>query len=82
MFKNMQPLRAETKKIITLSSLGLMLPASIAVGLVFGYFLDKAFGTQPWLLILFFFLGTASGIANLLKGVNKLNEQKQKDKTK
>lgn len=82
MFKNMQPLRAETKKIITLSSLGLMLPSSIAVGLIFGYFLDKAFGTRPWLLILFFFLGTASGIANLLKGLNKLNGQKQKDKTK
>jgi ATP synthase protein I len=79
MLKNIQPWRTDSKKIITLSSLGLMLPSSIAVGLVIGYFLDKAFGTQPWLLILFFFFGTASGITSLLRGLNRLNEGKEKD---
>ena len=82
MFKNKEPWIAETKKIVTLSSLGLMLPSAIAVGLVLGYFLDKAFGTQPWLLILFFFLGTASGLTSLLRGLSKLNEEKRKDRKK
>lgn len=82
MFKNEESWRAETKKIVTLSSLGLMLPSAIAVGLAFGYLLDKIFGTQPWLLILFFFLGTASGITSLIRGLNRLNEEKEKDRIK
>lgn len=48
-----------------------MLPSSIAVGLLIGYVLDKAFGTNPWLLLLFLLLGTASGIYNLLRGLNQ-----------
>jgi len=82
MLRNKQPWRAETKKIMALSSLGLMLPSSIAVGLFLGYILDKAFGTRPWMLILFFFLGTASGITNLLRGLNRLQDDKEKGETK
>ena len=62
-----------------MSSLGLMLPSSIAVGLFLGYILDKAFGTRPWMLIVFFLLGTASGIYNLLRGLIRLQEDKDKD---
>lgn len=75
-------MRAEAKKIAAWSSLGLMLPSSIAVGLVIGYLLDKAFGTRPWLLIVFFFFGTASGIINLLRGIYRLQEDKEKGETK
>ncbi len=67
---------------MALSSLGLMLPSSIAVGLFFGYILDKAFGTQPWMLIIFFILGTAGGITNLLRGLNRLQDDTEKDETK
>lgn len=72
--------RADAKKIVTVSSLGLMLPSSIAVGLVLGYILDRVFGTQPWLLILFFFFGTASGITNLLRGISRLQDDREKDR--
>jgi ATP synthase protein I len=65
------PWKVETKSITALASLGLMLPSSIAVGLLIGYVLDKAFGTRPWLLLLFLLLGTASGIYNLLRGLNR-----------
>lgn len=79
---NKQPWRAETKKILAVSSLGLMLPSSIAVGLFLGYILDKVFGTQPWMLIIFFLLGTASGLYNLLRGLNRLQDEKDKDDVK
>jgi len=79
MLRNKQPWRVETKKTMALTSLGLMLPSSIAVGLFLGYILDKVFGTQPWMLILFFFFGTASGIYNLLRGLNRLQDDKGKD---
>jgi len=62
------------QKIAMLSSLGLMLPSSIAVGLFFGYFLDKLFNTQPWLLLLFTLLGIASGFYSLIRGLNKLKD--------
>jgi ATP synthase protein I len=58
-------------KIAELSSIGLRLPSSIAIGLFMGYYLDKLFGTQPWLLLIFLLLGIASGMISLLKGIKK-----------
>ncbi len=74
-----QTWRSETKKIMAISSLGLMLPSAIAVGLLFGYILDRIFGTRPWMLITFFLFGTASGIINLLRGLNRLQNGNNKD---
>ena len=82
MLRNKQPWRAETKKIMAISSLGLMLPSSIAVGLFLGYILDKTFGTQPWMLIIFFLFGSASGIYNLLWGLNRLQDDEKREKIK
>ncbi len=59
------------RKVAAASSLALMLPSSIIVGLFFGYMLDKWLGTNPWMTLLFFFLGTASGFISLLRGLNK-----------
>ena len=63
--------RINYKKLAGLSSLGLMLPSSIAVGLFIGYYLDKLLGTRPWLLVLFFLVGTASGFYSLIRGLKK-----------
>ncbi len=79
MFKTKPSFKTDTKRIWALSSLGLMLPSSIAVGLFFGYILDKAFGTRPWMLIFFFLFGAASGIYNLLRGLNKLQDNSGRD---
>ncbi len=54
-----------------MSSLGLMLPSSIAVGLFFGYMLDKLLHTRPWMLLIFLLLGIASGFLNLIRGIRK-----------
>ncbi len=61
-------------KIAAISSLGLMLPSSIAVGLFLGYYLDKFFGTHPWLLLVFFILGIVSGFYSLIRGLNKFKD--------
>ncbi len=68
------PLKFSTRKIVELTSLVLMLPSSIAVGLFLGYFLDKLFGTQPWLLLLFTVLGIVSGFYSLLRGLSKYKD--------
>lgn len=62
------------RKIAALSSLGLMLPSAIAVGLFIGYWLDKFFGTHPWLLLGFTILGVASGLISLVRGLSKYKE--------
>ncbi len=62
------------RKVAELSSLGLMLPSSIAVGLFIGYQLDKLFDSQPWMLIIFLLLGIASGFLNLFRGLKKYSK--------
>jgi len=62
------------RKTLELTSIGLTLPSSIAIGLFLGYYLDKWFGTKPWLLIIFLLFGIASGIISLIRGVNKYKE--------
>ncbi len=61
----------EVKKVAEVSSLGLVLPSSIAIGLFMGYFLDKLLGTHPWLLIIFLLFGVASGFYSLIRGLYK-----------
>jgi ATP synthase protein I len=41
--------------------------AGLAVGAGIGHLLDRVFGTSPWLLVVFFFLGAASGMLNVYR---------------
>jgi ATP synthase protein I len=58
---------APYKHVADYSSVGIMFPASITVGLAMGYFLDKAFDTEPYLLITFTLYGIGAGFWNLFK---------------
>jgi ATP synthase protein I len=72
---NKQPSKTNYRKIAAISSLGLMLPSSIIIGLFLGYYLDKFFGTHPWLLLVFFILGAVSGFYSLLRGLSKFKDE-------
>ncbi len=74
MLKKKTSQRTNYKKVAAVSSLALLLPSSIIVGLFFGYMLDKWLNTSPWMTLLFFFLGTASGFISLLRGLNKYKD--------
>ena len=39
-------------------------------GFLIGFVLDKFFGTKPWLMLLFMFLGFAVGVRNVLRIAN------------
>jgi len=41
--------------------------AAVLVGAAIGFGLDHVFGTRPWLSIVFFFLGVASGVWNVIR---------------
>ena len=47
--------------------LGTELVAAVAVGTIIGFILDNWFGTKPWFIITFFFLGVIAGIYNVIK---------------
>ena len=55
--------------------LGTELIAAVAVGTIIGFILDSWFGTKPWLIIIFFFLGTTAGILNVIKTANKMQKE-------
>ena len=54
--------------------LGTELVAAVVVGTIIGFILDSWFDTKPWLIIIFFFLGTAAGILNVIKTANKMQK--------
>jgi len=68
------------RKFADLFSLGLVLPSSIAIGLLIGYYLDKWLGTNPWLLLVFTLLGIASGLTSFIRGVVRYNKDPDIDK--
>ena len=55
--------------------LGTELVAAVAVGTIIGFILDTLFDTKPWLIIIFFFLGTAAGILNVIRTANRMQKE-------
>jgi len=55
--------------------LGTELVSAVLVGTIIGFILDTWFGTKPWLIIVFFFLGSAAGILNVIKTAKKMQER-------
>ena len=55
--------------------LGTELVAAVVVGTIIGFILDNWFDTKPWLIILFFFLGSIAGILNVIKVAKRMQEK-------
>ena len=51
------------------------LVAHVVVGTIIGFILDSWFDTKPWLIIIFFFLGSIAGILNVFKTAKKMQEK-------
>ena len=57
---------------------GFMMGGSIFVGYLVGGYLDKKFGTSPWLLILFIVMGVVAGFMEFYKTIKKISEDDNK----
>ena len=55
--------------------LGTELVAAVAVGTIIGFILDNWFDTKPWLIIIFFFLGAAAGMINVIRTANQMQKE-------
>ena len=55
--------------------LGTELVAAVVVGTIIGFILDSWFDTKPWFIIIFFFLGTAAGLLNVIRAANRMQKE-------
>ena len=57
------------------STLGIEIALSIGIGLYAGYWLDKKYGTEPWLMLLFFFFGIGAAIKAVIRFIKQVEEK-------
>ena len=55
--------------------LGTELVSAVVVGTIIGFILDNWFDTKPWLIIIFFFLGAAAGMLNVIRTANRMQKE-------
>ena len=55
--------------------LGTELVSAVAVGTIIGFILDSWFDTKPWLIIIFFFMGSIAGILNVVRTAKRMQEK-------
>jgi len=63
-------------ELLRASTVGLNLVAATFIGLAIGWFLDRVFGTRPYLTIVFLILGIIAGFRELFKMAKKENNKK------
>ncbi|HWK46116.1 MAG TPA: AtpZ/AtpI family protein [Stellaceae bacterium] len=50
--------------------IGVELVAALVVSLTIGWLLDRWLGTRPWLMVAFFFAGSAAGMLNVYRAAS------------
>jgi ATP synthase protein I len=72
----------DTKKTIKtlgyLSTTGIAMGLSIAIGAIVGFYLDKKFKTDPWLFLVFLLFGIIAAFKNLMFMAGKAKNEDQK----
>lgn len=65
--------RGEAQKGVGLAvRVGIELAGTLAVGVAIGWGLDRWLGTGPWLMVVFFFLGSAAGMLNVYRAAKEI----------
>jgi len=54
---------------LSASSVGLELGLAVIIALLFGMWLDRRLGTEPWMMLLFLCFGLIAGFRNVLRAV-------------
>ena len=72
--KNLYKDHEAPSSIGTAFKLSTELVAHVVVGTIIGFILDTTFGTKPWLILIFFFIGVIAGILNVLKSAKSMQK--------
>ena len=49
--------------------------AAVVVSTIIGFILDNWFGTKPWLILIFFFVGVVAGILNVIRSAKNMQSK-------
>ena len=72
--RNLSDKKENPSSIGTAFKLSTELVSAVALGAIIGFILDKTFGTKPWLILIFFFVGVIAGIANVIKSAKNMQK--------
>ncbi len=72
--QNLDGTKHNPSPIGTAFKLSTELVSAVAVGTIIGFILDKTFGTKPWLILIFFFVGVIAGITNVIKSAKNMQK--------
>ena len=72
--RNLYKNKNQPSSIGTALKLSTELVSAVVVGTIIGFILDKTFGTKPWLILIFFFVGVIAGIVNVFKSAKNMQK--------
>ena len=72
--KNQDNKNNNPSSIGTAFKLSTELVAAVAVGTIIGFIFDKTFGTTPWFILIFFFVGVVAGITNVIRSAKNMQK--------
>ena len=72
--KNLYNKNNNPSPIGTAFKLSTELVSAVVVGTIIGFIFDKTFGTKPWLILIFFFIGVIAGITNVIKSAKNMQK--------
>ena len=73
--RNLGNKKHNTSPIGSAFKLSTELISAVVVGTIIGFILGKTFGTKPWLILIFFFVGVIAGISNVIKSAKKMQDR-------
>jgi ATP synthase protein I len=75
---NPEPSKSSLGSLGALSAVGIGFVLAVIIGFGIGYVLDRWLGTSPLFVIVFFFLGVAAGIVNVVRTVNAVTRDEKR----
>jgi ATP synthase protein I len=72
--RNLYKNKDNPSSIGTAFKLSTELVSAVAVGTIIGFIFDKTFGTKPWFILIFFFVGVVAGISNVIKSAKNMQK--------
>ena len=73
--KNKDSKQSSSSNIGVAFKLSTEMVAAVVVGTIIGFILDNWFGTKPWLILIFFFVGVVAGILNVIRSAKNIQSK-------
>ena len=70
--KNKDSKQSSSSNIGVAFKLSTEMVAAVVVSTIIGFILDNWFGTKPWLILIFFFVGVVAGILNVIRSAKNM----------